>query len=86
MMRATVVNSLLTLAPQLVALVSLGTEDFGKFSIVYLLFAWGASIQMSVVSEPVGREQRRGRGDGVDRDYRAVATYGGHVYTRRQHL
>jgi hypothetical protein len=74
-MRATVVNSLLTLAPQLVALVSLGTEDFGRFSIVYLLFAWGASIQMSVVSEPVGREQRRGRGDGVGRDYRAVATY-----------
>ena len=73
-LRATVVNSLLTLAPQLVALVSLGTRDFGKFSIVYLLFAWGASLQMSVVCEPVGRDQRRGRGEGVDRDFRVVAT------------
>lgn len=69
------VNSLLTLAPQLVALVSLGTRDFGMFSIGYLVFAWGASIQMSVVCEPVGRDQRRGRGDGVDREFRAVATY-----------
>ena len=69
------VNSLLTLAPQLVALVTLGTGDFGRFSIVYLLFAWGASLQMSVVCEPVGRDHRRGLRDGVDRDYRAVATY-----------
>jgi hypothetical protein len=69
------VNSLLTLAPQLLALVTLDTRDFGKFSIVYLLFAWGASLQMSVVCEPVGREHRRGGSGVVDRDYRAVATY-----------
>lgn len=69
------VNSLLTLAPQVLALVTLGTRDFGRFSIVYLLFAWGASLQMSVVCEPVGRDHRRGRLDGVDRDYRGVGTY-----------
>lgn len=72
---ATMVNSLLTLAPQIVALVTLDIRDFGRFSIVYLLFAWGASLQMSVVCEPVGRDQRRGQMDAVDRDYRAVATY-----------
>lgn len=69
------VNSLLTLAPQVLALITLGTRDFGRFSIVYLLFAWGASLQMSVVCEPVGRDHRRGRVDGVDRDYRGVGTY-----------
>lgn len=69
------VNSLLTLAPQLLGLVTLGARDFGKFSIVYLLFAWGASLQMSVVCEPVGRDHRRDGTGVVDRDFRAVATY-----------
>jgi hypothetical protein len=72
---ATMINSLVTLAPQLVALTTLQSGDFGRFSIVYLLFAWGASLQMSVVCEPVGREQRRSDSGVADRDYRAVATY-----------
>ncbi len=72
---ATMVNSLLTLAPQLVALTTLAPRDFGKFSIVYLLFAWGASLQMSVVCEPVGRDRRRGHDGGANHDYRAVGTY-----------
>jgi hypothetical protein len=69
------VSSVLTLAPQVVALVALAPRDFGRFSIVYLLFAWGASLQMSVVCEPVGREHRRGEGGDVDASYRAVSTY-----------
>ena len=73
--QATLVNSMLTLAPQLIALVVLQPRDFGTFSIVYLLFAWGASLQMSVVSEPVGRAHRRGTRGEVDAHYRAVATY-----------
>ena len=39
--QATLVNSMLTLAPQLIALVVLQPRDFGRFSIVYLLFARG---------------------------------------------
>jgi hypothetical protein len=72
---ATLVNSMLTLAPQLLALVVLGPSDFGRFSIVYLLFAWGASLQMSLVCEPVGRGHRHGERGGGDVTYRAVATY-----------
>lgn len=72
---ATLVNSVLTLAPQLIALTTLGPRDFGRFSIVYLVFAWGASLQMSIVCEPVGRDQRRGHDAGVGADYRAVGTY-----------
>lgn len=78
---ATMVNSLLTLAPQLIALTTLGPLDFGKFSIVYLVFAWGASLQMSIVCEPVGRAHRRdhkgerGGDSEIDRHFRVVATY-----------
>lgn len=40
-----------TLAIQLCALVSLGAEDFGLFSLIYLVAALALSIQLSTISE-----------------------------------
>lgn len=70
---ATLVNAALTLAPQLVGLVALAPRDFGKFSVVYLLFAWGASLQLSIVCEPVARAGRDGLA--LTREHRAAGTW-----------
>lgn len=70
---ATLVNAALTLAPQLVGLVALAPGDFGRFSIVYLLFAWGASLQLSIVCEPVARAGRDGLAQ--TREHRAAGTW-----------
>lgn len=48
---ATAANAVATLGPQLVALVSLNARDFGQFSLVYLTFALGSSLMLSVVAE-----------------------------------
>lgn len=62
-------GSLAQLAAPLTALLTLGARPFGQFSVVYLLFAWGLSLQLSICSEPFVRhriehgtteEQRRG--------------------------
>lgn len=68
-------NSVLTLLPQLVALLTLPIAEFGRFSIVYLVFAWGISLQMSVVSEPAGRARARGDDPGASSEFRAAATW-----------
>lgn len=56
---ATLANALNQLAPQLVALFTLSAGDFGRFSLVYLLYALGASILLSVVCEAAVRRYRR---------------------------
>ena len=56
---ATLVNALNQLAPQLVALFTLSAADFGRFSLVYLLYALGSSILLSVVCEAAVRRHRR---------------------------
>ena len=61
-----VMNPLLTLAPQVIALVTLPLVEFSRFSIVYLLYAWGVSLQMSIICEPMGRNFVR-TGDRVAR-------------------
>lgn len=45
-------NAVGTLAPQLAALLLLAPAGFGQFSLVYLIFAAGVSLGLSVVSEP----------------------------------
>lgn len=47
----TLFSAIGTLAVQFCALTSLGTEDFGLFSLVYLIAAFALSIQLSAVSE-----------------------------------
>lgn len=44
-------NALATLAPQLIALVTLDPQNYGAFSLIYLAFAFGVSISYSTVSE-----------------------------------
>lgn len=48
----TISSALSALAPQTLALVLLAPVDFGHFSIVYLVYAFGVSVSASVVSEP----------------------------------
>lgn len=56
---ATAANALSLLAPQLVALFGLQAEDFGRFSLVYLVYALGCSVLLSVVCESSARRERR---------------------------
>ncbi len=56
---ATGVNAVAALAPQLVALIGLGAEPFGKFSLIYLLYGLGLSIVLSVVCESCLRVSHR---------------------------
>lgn len=72
---ALVVGSLAQVVTPIVALLTLGARDFGEFSLVYLLYAWGLSVQLSVCSEPFtrGLVRARVRADGADR-YRSVST------------
>lgn len=57
---ATGINALATLGPQVVALFYLGPDAFGRFSLVYLVYALGASIMLSVVCEAAARRVRKG--------------------------
>src|SRR6478735_2532997 len=50
-------GSLAQLAPPLTALLTLSARPFGQFSVVYLLFAWGLSLQLSICSEPFVRDR-----------------------------
>jgi hypothetical protein len=52
---AQVMGALAQLAPQLAALVLLDAGDFGKFSLVYIIYAWALSLQLSIVCEPAAR-------------------------------
>ncbi|MDR7359912.1 hypothetical protein [Paeniglutamicibacter sulfureus] len=54
---ATIVNSILTLSPQLLALFVLIPSLFGMFSIVYLVYAFAVSLTLSFVSEPLIRSR-----------------------------
>lgn len=56
---ATAANALSLLAPQLVALFVLQAEEFGLFSLVYLVYALGCSVLLSVVCESSTRRSRR---------------------------
>jgi len=49
---ATALNAVATLAPQLVALVLLDPHLFGRFSVAYLVYAFGVSLTLSIVAEP----------------------------------
>ena len=72
---ALAVGSLAQVVTPIVALLTLGARDFGAFSLVYLLYAWGLSVQLSVCSEPFtrGLVRARARAGGADR-YRSVST------------
>lgn len=56
---ATAANALTLLAPQLVALFALQAEEFGLFSMVYLVYALGCSVLLSLVCESSSRRSRR---------------------------
>lgn len=52
---AVALGSISQVAAPILALLTLGAQEFGQFSLVYLLFAWGLSVQLSVCSEPYAR-------------------------------
>jgi hypothetical protein len=70
---STVVNGLLLLSVQVIALVSLTPVEFGSFSIQYLVFAFAASVMLSIVSEAWTRSDLGGRGRSSWHQYSAVS-------------
>lgn len=63
------------LAIQLVGLISLSPGDFGTFSIQYLLFAFGASVSLSVISDAWIRTDVVGGQRSSWRQYSSVSLY-----------
>lgn len=63
----TPVYGIAVLGPQICALILLSTKDFGIFSLIYLAYAWGVSLTMSIVAEPWNR--RALRGDSLEWDH-----------------
>lgn len=51
---------LAALLPQTAALLLLSTADFGRFSVLYLIYAWGISLGLSLVAEPWQLRQLEG--------------------------
>lgn len=69
-------NALLSLLPQVGAMLLLAPADFGEFSLVYLVFALLGSVCLSTISEPWALRARDvGRNDG-DQDSRYVRVLG----------
>lgn len=66
-------NAGYVLAVQLLALLSLGAADFGSFSLLYLAFALGSSLMLSIVSEAWVRRQVDGRPAAAWGDYARAA-------------
>jgi hypothetical protein len=52
---AQVAGAFAQLAPQFAALVLLDSVEFGRFSLVYIVYAWALSLQLSIVCEPAAR-------------------------------
>lgn len=70
---ATLSNAFATLAPQLVALVLLDPQHFGRFSVAYLIYAFGVSLTLSIVAEPWHLRSL----DGRTQDWGSFALIGG---------
>lgn len=62
-----------TLALQGLSLTTLKSLDYGHFSVVYLVFAWGASLNLSLVSEPAAINGFAGLSHDKLRSYSAAA-------------
>jgi hypothetical protein len=60
--------------PQLTALLAMQPGSFGRFSILDLLFAWGVSLQLSLVCEPWARTRTGDGRDAEERGYRRAAS------------
>ncbi|TFC29351.1 hypothetical protein E3O25_05415 [Cryobacterium sp. TMT1-3] len=69
---ATSINAVLVLFVQVLGLVVLTPEEFGVFSIQYLVFAFGASVVLSVVCEPWVRTELYQKFRSTWRDYSSV--------------
>lgn len=68
-------GSLAQIGPPIAALLTLPAQAFGEFSVVYLLFAWGLSMQLSICSEPWTRHRLAVGDSAADtRRFRAVST------------
>lgn len=68
-------NAASILAIQLFALVTLVPTDFGSFSIQYLLFAFAASLSLSLISEAWIRADLRGGGRAGWDEYSSATVY-----------
>ncbi len=53
---ATALNAVSAIIPQIVSLTFLGAADYGKFSVVYLVYAAGASAVFSVIADAWSRK------------------------------
>ncbi|WP_146070691.1 hypothetical protein [Cryobacterium sp. M91] len=71
----TLANAASVLAVQLFALVTLAPANFGLFSVQYLLFAFGSSLSLSLISEAWLRADLQGRGRAEWRAYSSVTLY-----------
>jgi hypothetical protein len=71
----TAMNAAYVLAVQLLALVTLLPADFGSFSLIYLLFAFGGTLSFSLVSEAWLRRGLSGEGEATWEEYSSVSTY-----------
>ncbi len=69
------VNAVAAVAPQLFALLLLETDQYGAFSLVYLVYALGNSVVCSSVAEASSRTSRREGEDDTWADYSAVLAY-----------
>lgn len=61
---STLANAIASLAPQVAALVWLTPGEFGLFSFIYLVYAFGVSLNLSIISEPWHLRVLRGENEG----------------------
>lgn len=68
-------GSLAQIAAPIGALLTLQAREFGEFSLLYLLFAWALSLQLSICTEPYARHRlAHGHSDDQQRMLRASST------------
>lgn len=68
------------LAPQLAALFILSAEQFGAFSMGYLVFALASSVSLSVISEAYVRSEREMKSGSMPLGYGAISSWLGLLF------
>lgn len=72
---ASLIGALSNAVVPLAALVLLQPRDYGLFSYVYLVFAWGTSLTLSLICESWLRARRSGRGHTSAENYAQALTH-----------